>query len=244
MKSQKPLTDHQTRLEATSGSGLKSLLFYFILCTLTLTACTTGLKKRNILVIGDSNGSVANGWVYQFQRLRKGGPIVNTSASGNTVGFDGMGTSKLNTLDQLVVYLRKGYAELGSIDEIIIALGTNDCKYEYRDATADRHVNYRKLLEETKKFFTERGQEIPRIVILSPPPAAVDAVVNAEFKGASSCVEELAGFLAELALEGGYCYSNLLLKPGQQLLSNSPDGIHFDAIGYEKIARQLLEDCY
>lgn len=195
-------------------------------------------------MIGDSNGAAEKGWVFQFQQLRKGGPLVNTSVSGNTVGFDGMGSSNLNSLDQLVVYLRRGYAELGAIDEIIIALGTNDCKSEYRDATANRHVNFRKLLDETRNFFKDRGQDIPRIVIMSPPPIAADLPANSEFKNGATCVEELAIFLGDLAAEYGYCYTNLISRRGTELLKNSKDGVHFDAIGYEKIARQLITECY
>ncbi|MEM9836627.1 MAG: SGNH/GDSL hydrolase family protein [Bacteroidota bacterium] len=211
---------------------------------LLVAACTTSFQKRKILVIGDSNGAAAKGWVFQFQQIRKGGPLVNTAVGGNTIGFDGMQQSRLNTLNQLVVYLRQGYAEMGAVEEVIIALGTNDCKYEYRDATANRHKNYRDLLNEIKQFFTERGQALPRIVLLSPPPVGPNDQVSDEFRDAAVCVAEMAEFIGGIAAKEGYCYANLLVEPGESLLANSTDGVHFDALGYEKIARKLIQDCY
>ncbi len=219
-----------------------SLLLLSLL--LGLSSCQTPLAKRNILIIGDSNGEDAKGWVFQFQQLRKGGPVVNTAVGGNTIGFDGMGSARLNTIQQLTSYLRRGYAEMGGIDEIIIGLGTNDCKQQYRGLDAERHVNYRRLLKEITDFFEERGQDIPRIVLLSPPPAGEDGVLSEEFQGAAACVAELTIFLQELAESAGYCYVNLLEKPGSKLLEHSPDGIHFQASGHELIARQLLKKCY
>lgn len=216
------------------------LLFAFLL----LTQCQTALKKRNILVIGDSNGADAKGWVFQFQQLRKGGPVVNTAIGGNTVGFDGMGSNKLNTIEQLSTYLRRAYAEMGGIDEVIIGLGTNDCKQQYIGLDAERHVNYRRLLDELILFFQDRGQEVPRIVLLSPPAAGDNKIVSEEFQGVASCVAEMAIFLQELAETKGYCYVNLLEKPGASLLQHSSDGIHFNATGHELIARQLLKKCY
>ncbi len=123
------------------------LLSFFI-----LTACSPSLSKRNILVIGDSNGA-GKGWVYQLQEVRGGGPLVNTSIGGNTFGFNGMGELRRNTLENLTPYLRKGYAEMGSIDEILISLGTNDCKAEYADRRNELSYLLSSLLTLTLSFF-------------------------------------------------------------------------------------------
>ncbi len=209
-----------------------------------LTTCGQPLKKRQLLVIGDSNGAADKGWVFQLQQLRKGGPLVNTAISGNTVGFDGMNNKQLNTIEQLSQYLRRGYAEMGGIDEIIIGLGTNDCKQQYNSLSIERHTYFRRLCDEINTFFKERGQDLPRIVLLSPPPAAADAQLHEEFQGAATCIAELTNFLEQLAAEKGYCFVNLLEKPGEALLEYSEDGIHFNPTGYELIARQLLRKCY
>ncbi|MEO0734968.1 MAG: SGNH/GDSL hydrolase family protein, partial [Bacteroidota bacterium] len=98
-----------------------------LLALLVFTACSTPLGKRSFFAIGDSNGA-RQGWVYHLQQARGGGPLVNTALSGNTIGFNYGGDLSKNTLENLTGYLRTAYAELGEIDDILISLGTNDCK--------------------------------------------------------------------------------------------------------------------
>ena len=57
-----------------------------------------------ILAIGDSNGEFDFGWVAQLQKIRSVDKIVNTSISGNTIGFDNLGRKQLNTLKNIDSY--------------------------------------------------------------------------------------------------------------------------------------------
>lgn len=212
-----------------------------ILFILTLSACTTGFKQRNILVIGDSNGE-REGWVYHLQQIRGGGPIVNTSLSGNTFGFNYDGERSKNTLDNLTVYLRKGYAEMGGIDEVIIALGTNDCKARFSDDHAKIQENLSSLLTRAAAFFTERGQDVPRFVLLTPPP--MDDSKLAEFAGGEACIAELSAAVRAAAAAEGICLVDIQDKPGKKLLEFSKDGIHFNAEGYRKWAEAIVASCY
>lgn len=218
-------------------------LFLFLIFATLLTACKPSASKRSILVIGDSN-AVGEGWVYAFQELRGGGPLVNTAIGGNTVGFDGQNTIRRNTLEQLTSYLRRGYAEMGAIDEIIIGLGTNDCKAEYADRRAEGRANLDKLLERTKAFFSERGQPLPRIVLLTPPPAGADAVVSDEFRGVKACLADLSDHIRAVAAREDLCLVDLQRQPGDAILNDSRDGIHFGAEGYRAIAGAVLGGCY
>jgi lysophospholipase L1-like esterase len=208
---------------------------------LSLLGCGTGLKQKNILVIGDSNG-VGQGWVYKLQAVRGGGPLVNTSLSGNTLGFNYGGDRSKNTLENLTIYLRKGYADMGGIDEILICLGTNDCKASFADKHGEIGENLNVLLTNTKAFFTERGQDVPNIVLLTPP--AMDDSKIAEFAGGEACIEALSASIREIALTEGLCLVDLQKKPGQNLLQYSKDGIHFNAEGYELWAEAIVETCY
>lgn len=216
-------------------------LFYFLL--LTLLTCTPSLKKRHLLVIGDSNGA-NKGWVYHLQELRGGGPLVNTSIGGNTFGFDGMGELRRNTLENLTPYLRKGYAEMGQIDEILISLGTNDCKAEYADRREEVHQNLQTLLTRTKAFFEERGQDVPRIVLITPPAAGQNDVVSEEFQGVAACLQELSEKIRATAAAEGYCLVDFQAAPGKALLKYSSDGIHFNAAGYKLLAEAVVRRCY
>ena len=217
-----------------------SLLF---LAAFLLVSCNPPLNKRHVLVIGDSNGA-GEGWVYAFQEARGGGPLVNTSIGGNTFGFNGMGQLRLNTLEQLTNYLRKAYAEMGQVDEILIALGTNDCKAEYADRRDEVTENLEKLLTRTKAFFADRGQAVPRIVLLTPPPAAADDKVSAEFQGVKACLAEVSAGIRAVAAREGYCLVDLQTVPGDEVLAYSRDGIHFSAVGYKLLGEAVLADCY
>ncbi len=210
----------------------------------TLLTCHQPLRKRSLLVIGDSNGAAADGWVYQFQQLRGGGPLVNTSIGGNTIGFNSNGRMELNTLENLTPYLRQGYAEMGQIDEILIALGTNDCKAAFSDRHQEIAGNLDTMLTRIRGFFDERGQEVPRIVLLTPPPVESDAGVPEQFYGAKQCVANFSAEVHAIAAREGYCLVDLQQQPGEAVLLHATDGIHFDAVGYKSLARAVVASCY
>lgn len=216
--------------------ALALLVSFSILC-----ACTTGFRQRNLLVIGDSNGERA-GWVYQLQQIRGGGPLVNTSVGGNTVGFNYDGNRALNTLENLTSYLRKGYAEMGGIDEILICLGTNDCKARFSDQHGQIGGNLTRLLTDARAFFTERGQQPPRFVLLTPPP--MDDTKVDEFAGGEACIAELTRTIRAFAADEDICLVDLQQNPGEEVLKFSKDGIHFDAAGYKLWAEAIVERCY
>ncbi|MBB4079322.1 lysophospholipase L1-like esterase [Lewinella aquimaris] len=219
---------------------LLSLLFV----TALLIGCAVPLKKRSLLVIGDSNGAADRGWVFQLQQLRGGGPLVNTSLSGNTIGFSDNGQMDRNTLENLTPYLRRGYAEMGEIDEILIALGTNDCKDKFSDRQEEIGENLKTLLSRTRAFFEERGQDMPRIVLLTPPPTGDDDRVGDEFRGVKRCTAELSELIRGIAIDEGYCLVDLQRQPGDAVLVHSDDGIHFDGQGYRMLAKNIVSSCY
>jgi lysophospholipase L1-like esterase len=222
---------------------MRLLTILTTLSFLFMTACTPALKERNILVIGDSNGA-NQGWVYQLQELRGGGPLVNTSIGGNTIGFDGMGEMRRNTLENLTSYLRKGYAEMGDIDEILICLGTNDCKAEYANRRTAPAIHLNTLLTRTREFFDERGQDVPRIVLMTPPVAGTDKVLSEEFQGAGACLVSLSADIRAIARREGLCYVDFQDKPGQAILEFSDDGIHFNPEGYKLLAAEVVKACF
>jgi lysophospholipase L1-like esterase len=206
--------------------------------------CAVPLRKKNLLVIGDSNGAVPEGWVFQLQQIRNGGPLVNTSRSGNTIGFTDNGNRERNTLENLTPYLRRGYAEMGGIDEILIGLGTNDCKLKFTDRHSEIITNLDTLLSRTATFFASRGQEMPRIVLITPPPVAGNDAVSEEFRGAGGCTAEYSAELRRLAANRGYCLVDWREQPGDRILTLSRDGIHFSEEGYRILAREVVDQCY
>ena len=227
-------------MAATTFPLVRSLT---LLLLLALTTCATPLGKRSLLVIGDSNGE-REGWAYQFQELRGGGPFVNTSLSGNTLGYDYGSNTSMNTLENLTTYLRRGYAEMGAIDDIIIMLGTNDCKARFRDNRSGPGDHLIELLERTNRFFNERGQPAPRIVVATPPSFGPDDKVPEEFRGGQECISTYSRQVLQIAQERGLCVVNLRESPGDDIQVFSEDGIHFSEPGYVAIARAILDECY
>ena len=217
------------------------LTLVLVVCLFALSACTTGFKQRNILVIGDSNGE-REGWVFHLQKIRGGGPLVNTSLSGNTIGFNYDGNRSMNTLENLTTYLRKGYAEMGGIDEILIALGTNDCKSRFAADHGKINENLTELISRSTAFFTERGQDVPRFVLFTPPP--MDDTRIEEFNGGEACLTDLSAAIRTYAGTNGHCLVDLQQKPGRSLLEHSKDGVHFNAEGYSKWAAAIVDACY
>lgn len=218
------------------------IILYTLLLSF-LISCNPPLNKRSILVIGDSLGA-GQGWVYQLQKLRGDGPLVNTSIGGNTFGFDGMGELRRNTLENYTAYLRKAYAEMGDIDDILIALGTNDCKAEYAERREETYANVASLLNKTRAFFEERGQDVPNIVLITPPAAGDDQTVHEEFQGVAPCVKALAAEIRALGKREGICVVDLQNQPGEAVLEHSKDGIHFDDEGYARLASAIVEMCF
>ncbi|MEL7161984.1 MAG: GDSL-type esterase/lipase family protein, partial [Bacteroidota bacterium] len=181
--------------------------------------------------------------VYHLQEARGGGPLVNTALSGNTIGFNYGGDLSKNTLENLTGYLRTGYAELGEIDDVLISLGTNDCKGEFAERHDEIAGMLRQLVDRTQAFFTERGQDVPRIVLITPPPLD-GSKSNANFSAATPCVEAVAGAYRDLAAEKGLCLVDLHKNPGTGVLTYSKDGVHFSKEGYAEMAAAILETCY
>ena len=219
-----------------------SLRLVCCILLLGLLTCSPPLSKRHLFVIGDSNGA-RQGWVYHLQQLRGGGPLVNTSLSGNTIGFNYGGDLSKNTLENLTAYLRKGYAEMGEIDDILISLGTNDCKNEFADRHAEIETKLEDLLNGIDAFFADRGQEVPRVVLVTPPP--LDGTkANENFASATPCVEAVAASYRTIAAARGLCIVDSHASPGKPVLEYSKDGVHFSAEGYALLAQAVVESCY
>lgn len=220
----------------------KMKMITLLIISLAFIGCNPPLSKRNLLIIGDDHAAGNAGWVFHFQQLRKSGPYVNTAVIGATTAFPSPSEPTLNTLDQLIPYLRKGFAEMGAIDEVIIQLGTNDCQTQYQSSDVERSVKFRELIDQVQAFFGERGQPEPRIVLISPPLMA-NEVANEAFKNANPCLKAIATDLALLAQKRGFCY--LDLSTNQQLPNYlNEDGVSYQAEGLKLMTTLLKSACY
>jgi len=198
-------------------------------------------KSLNILTIGDSNGALPFGWVYQLKQIRTNDTIFNISISGNTIGFDNNGRTSLNTLSNIEGYMEKAYAKLGHIDRIIFMIGTNDCKSVFKDSLQVVPYNMRKLIAEVKRI-SKLHKDIPLIYIVSPPPFGPDELVGEKYAGGMARVSQLNKHLELIANDESVIFINTcqILEPVFKQLTS--DGVHLNADGQKMIALIIREN--
>jgi lysophospholipase L1-like esterase len=232
---------------------LKLILIFILLTTLTSVSkaisdpfLTEKQKKEkdkqlNILTIGDSNGALPFGWVYQLKQIRTNDTIFNISISGNTIGFNNNGQRSLNTLSNIGSYMEKAYARLGKIDRIIIMLGTNDCKAVFRDSVSVVPGNMRSMIGEIKKI-VKLHRNKPVIYIVSPPPFGPDEMLGEKYKGGMDRVSLLNKQLELISKEESAVFINSfqILSPVFKQLTT--DGVHLNADGQRMIALIIQEN--
>lgn len=231
--------------------SLLLVLFLAIIFTETTRAFEPSAKKEksknqkekslNILTIGDSNGALPFGWVYQLKQIRANDTIFNISISGNTIGFNNNGRASLNTLSNIEGYMEKAYEKLGHIDRIIFMIGTNDCKSVFKDSLQVVPGNMRKLIAEVKKI-TKLNKNKPVIYIVSPPPFGPDELVGEKYAGGMDRVSQLNKQLEIIAKEESVIFINTcqILEPVFKQLNS--DGVHLNAAGQKMIALIIQEN--
>lgn len=204
-------------------------------------SCSFGFSQnsKKILAIGDSNGAFEHGWVNQLQKLLPDYYIFNTSRSGNTIGFDNLGRSELNTLKNLDNYLKSATDTLGNIDYVVIMLGTNDAKYIFKDRQDEVVTNMQLLISRIHNYnFNFKTK--PKIIILSPPPYGSDKILAKKYQGGEKRVQHLAKEYNKLAINNSCDYINIHNELKHSFDKHSHDGVHLDEEGQKAIATLIV----
>ena len=191
---------------------------------------------KNILVIGDSNGKLENGWVNQLQKLRFEDRIFNTSISGNTIGFNNSGYSKLNTLRNIDRYMDKAAKNLAKPDAIVIMLGTNDCKAVFDDSLKLVPKNMRTLISKIKAHPVYIEYH-PQIYLVSPPPYGPDQMLIAKYHGGSKRIEYLYPKFKNIAKKENCIFVDTYTQLKENFENLSSEGVHLTPEGQKLIAR-------
>ncbi|MCB0485184.1 MAG: SGNH/GDSL hydrolase family protein [Flavobacteriaceae bacterium] len=197
-------------------------------------------NPKKILTLGDSNGAFTYGWVYQLQKMLPNDLIFNTSTPGNTVGFDNLDQSKLNTLKNLDKYLSTAQDSLEHIDYILIMLGTNDAKYIFRHRQKEVYNNMQTLISKLKDF-SYQSKSKPKIIIISPPPFGDNQVLDEKYKGGSKRIKHTVKFFKQIAKKNNCGFVNLYKELKHSFMNYSKDGIHLNEEGQKIIAKKVLQ---
>jgi lysophospholipase L1-like esterase len=208
-----------------------------IILSLLPIAMTFGQK---VLVIGDSNSAIENTWTTFLPSELLSLELLNKSVSGNTIGFDNNGQSRLNTLKNLSDYLGDLEAFNDSVPDVIVfLLGTNDCKHIFDGKTDTIHSNFLKLLDESENFFT--GKQKPQLLVVSPPPQDPEPAIALKYKGGDECAAELTEFYKQVTGEKHIDFLDIYhpLKPVFRYITI--DGIHLNREGQVILSRMVSE---
>ncbi len=202
-----------------------------------------GVKGENVLVIGDSNGALENGWVNQLKKKRFTEFIYNTSVSGNTIGFDNLGREKLNTLRQVNQYMDEAGIVLKGMDKIFIMLGTNDCKAVFDDSFKIVPKNMKTLLEKIKAHPVYQKYH-PKIYVISPPPYSDDDKLLEKYKGGNKRIAWLQSQLKRVVKDEGCVFIDTYSKLFPIWENVTLDGIHLNGNGQKLIADMLIREVW
>jgi len=194
---------------------------------------------KTILAIGDSNGAMKGGWVDQLQSLRFKDQIINTSISGNTVGFVNNGKPELNTLDNIDRYLQENDPDKDRLDQVVIVLGTNDCKAVFADRQDKVVENYHALLAKIKSYY--QADQMPEILVVSPPPYGDESRLTEKYKGAGERVKKLKMEFAKVASKAGVQFLDIQTPLAPVFDQVSPDGVHLIEAGQYIVAKMISE---
>jgi lysophospholipase L1-like esterase len=197
------------------------------------------IPTKSILALGDSNGAAEHGWVNQVKKLRPNDLIVNTSVSGNTIGFDNLNSTRLNTLEMLDSYLQKGIEDAGRIDYVVILLGTNDCKAVFDDRLKEIPKNLEKLITAIQK--SGKFIAVPEIMVVSPPPYGPDEVLLEKYKGGAKRVSFLTAEFKKVAQKMNVEFIDIHTPLQPVFDAISPDGVHLSEEGQKIIAKMINE---
>jgi lysophospholipase L1-like esterase/dienelactone hydrolase len=233
------IADRQIHLQRNFEEKLQILIFEGGHEMLVETALNH-IPAKTILAIGDSNGANPGGWVDQIKSLQFNNHFINTSISGNTIGFDNLGQTSKNTLKNISNILKEHDAGKNRIDQLLIMLGTNDCKAEFHKRQREIPENFRRLIEEIKKYYG--GQHAPELVLISPPPYGQDDQLAEKYKGAAERVRKLNAAFTKIAAQEGLKYIDIQtpLWPLFDVLSE--DGVHFNQEGYRLIGHVIQSE--
>lgn len=206
-----------------------SFFIFLILCSLNIRS------QQNLLIISDSHGAAKDGWVYYLKDLHQHDKFCNLSIGGNTIGFKNLNRDTLNTLFNIQSYIERGKEKLGSIDKVLILLGTNDCKSVFKDSFMLSVERFENLIKTIRCNFFETNQ--PEIVYITPPPFDNDNKLTEKYIGGNCRLRVLIPQLLKAAKKQHVKTINLYKILGKNAGKNTTDGVHYKSNGYKKIAQ-------
>lgn len=218
-----------------------SVFFIIILTGLIRPASgqlTPGLK---ILTIGDSNGAAADGWPEQLRKLLPDALIINKSVSGNTIGFDNLQRSSLNTVKNISEYLDQAYSQADNLDFILICLGTNDTKRIFIDQQKEVPDNLSNIFTRIKLYIADKSKKMPHICFITPPPMDETRIDKEKYGGGNERIQKNNNEFRKVARESNVDFLQVYNKLNKNFGDKTTDGVHLNAEAQIKTASIIAD---
>jgi sialate O-acetylesterase len=195
----------------------------------------------HILALGDSNGTFSYGWPQQLKKEIPNADVFNISKSGKTIGFNNNGDSTLNQLVTLDNDLLKANSYIGSeeYDYIVIGLGTNDAKYDFRDKQNQVPANLELLIKRLRSS-QYKSLNKAKIVIKSPTPYGKKSECQTKYWGGNDRVKEINTKFRKIARKYHCIFVNTFTPLCNDMENLSADGLHLNEDGQKKIANLIV----
>jgi lysophospholipase L1-like esterase len=209
----------------------------WLLVFVCIPANARGAGDRFALLIGDSHGASPTGWASQLMQKRADISFVNTCVSGNTIGFDNLNSERLNTLENIGRYVQLALdsSRTDRIDDVVILLGTNDCKAVFAQRQEEVPVHLTALIDSVR-MLTAGQQTPPVIYIVSPPPYGPDDLLPEKYSGAGARLMRLIPAFMEVALTKDCAFVDVYNPLLPHMAEYTTDGVHLTVRASRQIA--------
>lgn len=196
-----------------------------------------------ILTLGDSNGTFSYAWPYQLVKEMPNSVLFNVSRSGKTIGFNNNGEKVLNQLATLDADLEEINEKVGErkIDYIVIGLGTNDAKSDFKDRQDEVFFNLESLIKKIQSCKYE-SLKSARIIIKSPTPYGIRSQSQPKYIGGDDRVKRMNSVFRKIAMRYNCIFVDTYMPFKKKMDAFSEDGLHLNAEGQSCMARLIIKE--
>ena len=125
------------------------------------------------------------------------------------------------------------------LDVVAIMLGTNDLKARFGKSAWDVAAGVGVLVDIVKTAVVGRGDGVPQILVICPPPFASKLPNHADmFAGAIPKSKQMAAHYKRVAAEKGVRF----LDAGKVIKSSKVDGFHFDPDAHAALGKAVAAE--
>lgn len=234
------LSSHRPDLSLTIFEGGHEMIVPHALSLLPVIRKGVGTRDNmTILVIGDSNACGTGSWPELMRSILPWSTVINASVPGNTVGFDNLERPELNTLRKIDRHIDEVKKSIGVNEpkiRVIIALGTNDAKYIFRDRQHEISGNLSVLLDKIESRLPGSV-----IAIVTPPPVEETKDLTGKYKGSSRRVKRIAGYFSSVAIARNCKLIDLHGFLEGAFTGRTDDGVHLNRQAQHEVALYISE---